>query len=140
MPAATIMMKAGAAIAPAVFVKVSTAADNTVLTAGANDPIIGVSSESAQNAPIPGANANAATAAGEQCMIHPLGSVALVTAGSGGVTRGDELKSDTDGTAITRATTGTTVQQIGAIALESALAGELAKVFIWRTSMRPALS
>lgn len=140
MSFATIPLKAGAAIGAALFVKLSTAADNTALVADTNAPIIGVSSEAAQNAPIPGASANAAVAAGDQLNIHPIGSVCMVTAGSGGVVRGGELVADSDGTAVARATTGTTIQNVGAIALQSAAAGELVEVLVVRYPLRPALS
>lgn len=138
MPFATIQFVAGGSITPASFVKVSTAADFTALIAGANDPVIGISSAAAHDAPISGASTTAAES-GDSLEVHPIGSVALLTAGSGGWTRGDELKSDSSGYGVTRATTGTTVQQVGAIALESVAAGEIGRVLVIRTSVRPAL-
>lgn len=130
---------AGGDINPSRFVKQSTAADFTVLEADANEAVIGVSHESAQDAPIPGASTLAA-ASGDQLFVYPIGAVCLLTIGSGGCTRADELKSDADGKGVTRATTGTTIQNVGALALESASENELAKVLVFRSSVRPALS
>lgn len=139
MPFATIPFEAGGTINPSTFVKVSTAADFKVLAAGANDPVIGIASAAAHDAPLSGA-ATSAAVSGQSVEVHPIGSVALLLVGTGGWTRGDELKADTDGSGITRATTGTTIQNVGAIALESASAGEYARVLIVRTSIRPALT
>lgn len=139
MPFATIPFEAGGSIAPSIFVKVSTAADFKVLAAGANDAVIGISSAAAHDAPIPSA-ATTAAVSGQSVEVHPIGSVALLLAGTGGWTRGGELIADTDGTGIARATTGTTIQNVGAIALESASAGEYGRVLIVRYPLRPALS
>lgn len=139
MPFATIPFEAGGSIAPSIFVKVSTAADFKVLAAGANDAVIGISSAAAHDAPLSGASTTAAES-GDSLEVHPIGSVALLQAGSGGWTRGDELKSDSSGYGVTRATTGTTVQNVGAIALESASEGEFGRVLVIRTSIRPALT
>lgn len=134
-----MQVKAGGDIRTCRFVKVSTAADNTVLEADANEAIIGISSQATQDAPTSGASANAAES-GDQLHIHPIGTRCLLKIGSGGVTRGDEIKSDADGQGVTRATTGTTVQNVGAIALQSAIEGDLALVMVFRSSVRPALA
>lgn len=130
---------AGGDINTSRFVKISTAADNTVLEADANEQICGVSSEAAQDAPIPGASALAAVS-GDSVSVHPIGSIACVLVGSGGVTRGANVKSDADGKAVLAATTGTTVQWIAGTALETAAAGELAKILVQSFAHRPALS
>lgn len=130
---------AGGDIRPSRFVKVSTAADHTVLEADANEAVIGISHESTQDAPISGASANAAES-GDQLTVYGIGRSCLLKIGSGGCTRGDELKSDADGQGVTRATTGTTLQHVGAIALESASEGEFARVLVHRTSVYPALA
>jgi hypothetical protein len=127
MPAETVYSTAGGDVNPSRFVKLSTAADNTVLQAGSNEDVFGISSEAAQDAPLPGASTLAA-AADDPLMIHPDGSVCLLEIGSGGCTRGDYLKSDTNGKGVAAATTGPTAQFIGARALESASAGEFARV------------
>jgi len=130
MPAEIFSAIAGAAIAPSVFVKVSTAADNTVLTASTNEAVIGVATDAAMNAPITGASANAAVAAGDPIAINPLGSVCLLKIGSGGCTRGAQLVSDSSGFGVAAGATGQ--QNVGAIALESAAQNELARVLVWR--------
>jgi hypothetical protein len=129
---------AAGTIRPSRFVKQSTAADFAFLEADANEAIIGVSHESTQDAPIPGASANAAED-GDALAVYPIGVVCLLELG-GTVARGDELKSDADGKGVVRATTGTTVQNIGALALESGVSGELIKVLVFRSSVRPALA
>jgi hypothetical protein len=130
---------AGGSIATSRFVKLSTAADHAVLQAGANEEIVGVSSEAAQKAPIPGASV-AAAESGDQLNVHPIGAIALVEVGSGNVTRGDRVKSDSSGKAVTAAATGTTVQWVGGLALASALEGELVPVLVHPYPFRPALT
>jgi len=134
-----MQVTAGGTVRPCRFVKVSTAADNTVLEADANEAIIGVSSQATQDAPLSGNDGNAATT-GDQLHIHPIGTRCLLRIGSGGCTRGGELKSDGDGNGVAVATSGTTVQQIGAISLQSAIEGDLALVMVFRSSVRPALT
>ena len=131
-------MVAGGDIRPSRFVKISTVADYTLLECDANDPVFGVGHESTQDAPIPNADPDAAEA-GDQLAVYPIGSVCLLKIGLGGCARGDELKSDNDGKGVARATTGTTIQNVGAIALESALEDDLARVLVVRYPLRPAL-
>jgi hypothetical protein len=54
--------------------------------------------------------------------------------------RGNLLKSDADGKGVPIATTGTTIQQYGAMALESGKSGEKIRVFIMLGSERPAIT
>lgn len=121
------------------FVKQSTSADYTVLEADANEQTIGISQEGTNDAPTSGASSLAA-ASGDPVAVYGLGDVCLLTIGSGGVTRGGRLKSDADGKGVAVATTGTTIQQIGARALESAAENELCRVQIVQYSERPALT
>jgi len=137
MPFEVPQVVSGGTIRTSRFVKLSTAADNTILECDANEQCIGVSTEAAQDAPIPGASTDAA-AAGDQCAMHPIGSVCLVQAGDA-ITRGDKLKSDADGKAVPAATTGTTVQWVNGRALESASADELVKIVVESYPFRPAL-
>lgn len=130
---------AGGTIRPARFVKVSTAADNTVLEADANEEVVGIATEATQDAPIPGASANAAET-GDPLKVYSIGSECLLYIGSGGVTAGANIKSDADGKGVLAATTGTTVQNIGAVALEAASENELARVLVVRYKDRPALA
>lgn len=131
-------LKANGDIRTCRFVKIDSSDDNLILEADANEAIIGISPDHAQDAPISGASANAA-AQGDAIAINPIGSVCLLEAGSGGWTAGDELKSDADGKGVTRASTGTTVQNVGAIAFADAAAGDLSPVLVFRSSIRPAL-
>jgi len=139
MPCDNFPHVAGGDINPCRFVTLSPSADFTLLEANANEAIIGVSHESAQDAPLPGASTLAA-ASGDHLAIYPIGSVCRLEAGSGGWTRGSELISDSNGKGVARATTGTTIQNVGAIALESVSEGELGKVLIVRYPLRPALA
>jgi hypothetical protein len=131
-------MVAGGDIRPARFIKVSTAADYTCLEADANEAVIGISTNATRDAPIPNADTDAAEA-GDDLHYNPIGSVCdLELAGT--VARGDEIKSDADGKGVVRATTGTTLQNFGAIALESGVSGEFIKVLVVRGSVYPALA
>lgn len=130
---------AGGDINPARFVKLSTAADFTVLEADANEQTYGISVDAAQAAPISGASTLAASA-GKSLRVYGLGEECTLELGSGGATRGDNLKSDADGKGVGAATTGTTVQWIGAQALESGLEGEKIKVRVVLVAHRPALT
>jgi hypothetical protein len=136
MPAEIFSAVAGGNINVSTFVKVSTAADNTVLACGSNDPVIGVSTDAAKAAPISGASSTLAAASGDPIMINPLGSVCILTIGSGGCTRGDELISDSSGNGVTRGSSS--LQNVGAIALESAAASELCRVMVWRMPWTPS--
>lgn len=130
---------AGGDIRPSRFVKQSTAADYTVLEADANEMIIGVSTNATQDAPLPSGDGDAAES-GDSVAINPIGSYALVKVGSGGVTRGAKVKSDADGQAVLAATTGTTMQWVAGIAVESASEGEFAKILVMVMPHYPALA
>lgn len=129
----------GGTIRPSRFVKLSTAADYTLLEADANELIVGISDAGTRDAPIEDASGNIA-AAGDAFMYIPEGNVCILEIGSGGVTRGAAIKSDADGKGVLAATTGTTEQFIGAYALETASEGELARVLIKAHSRYPALA
>lgn len=137
MPFESIPMIAGGDIRPSRFVKISTAADNTVLEADANEKCFGIATEATQDAPLAGADGDAAEAT-DQVMIHPPGSMCQLTIGSAGVTRGDRIKSDSDGKGVVCAVVGTTNQEIGAEALESALENELCWVRVVSYPYMPA--
>lgn len=134
-----IQAKAGGTIRPSRFVKVSTAADFTILEADANEFVVGVSMENTRDAPLDGASTDLASS-GDPCEYYGEGRIAPVLVGSGGVTRGAEVKSDADGQAVLAATTGTTKQNIGGVALETASEGELARILIKIRSEYPALA
>ena len=130
----------GGTIRTARFVKQSTAADQTFLEADANEQAVGISDVAPKAAPIDGANATDIAASGDQFMYHPEGNVCLLEIGSGGVTRGAQIKSDADGKGVLAATTGATMQWVGAMALETDAEGELARVLVKVFPIYPALT
>ena len=99
-----IQAKAGGTINPSRFVKISTAADMTLLQAGANDFVCGVSMENTRDAPLDGASTVLADS-GDPCEYYGEGRIAPVTVGSGGVTAGADVKSDASGQAVLALTT-----------------------------------
>lgn len=116
-------------ISPSTFVKPYISADNSAAQAGANDPIIGISQVGTRLPPgVDGADAYAAIA-GESFELFGLGDICLLVAGSGGFVRGDRLKADASGNGVPVATSGV-IQNVGAVALESAAAGEKVRVQI----------
>lgn len=133
-----IPVVSGGDIRPARFIKLSTSADHTVLESDANERIFGVSIDAAQDAPIPNADGDAADS-GDFFRYFGPEEEATLELGTGGATRGDMLKSDADGKGVVAASTGTTVQWIGAEALESGSAGEKIKVLVKSYPFRPAL-
>jgi len=125
-----IPAQAGGTIRTARFVKPSTAADNALLEADANEMAVGISDTGPRDAPLDGANATTIASADDQFMYHPEGNVCLLEIGSGGVTRGALIKSDADGKGVLALTSGTTNQWMGAIALETAVETEYARVLV----------
>tara|TARA_R110000803_G_scaffold23906_5_gene58208 strand:+ start:2562 stop:2963 length:402 start_codon:yes stop_codon:yes gene_type:complete len=110
----------GGTIRPARIVKLSTAADNTVLEAAAATTLVyGVAQEGTQDAPTDGASVNAAEA-GDQVEIHTMGESCLVEAGAT-FTAGVQLMSDSSGRAIT-ATAG---NYVAGVSLKAGAVGEL---------------
>lgn len=140
-------MSAGGTIRRSRFVKQSTTENNTCLEADANEQTIGISQIGGREAPIPSVTADPPEAAqdGDLVNIHcneGLRDDVVLEIGSGGITAGAQIKSDADGKGVAAATTGTTVQWVGAIALEAASAGELCKVLVVSPAYpyRPALA
>ena len=128
MPDQPISLIAGGDIEPARFVKQSTAADFTALQAGANEEVFGVSVDASQVAPT-SSSATKAAASGDLFRIFGPGEECLLELGAGGATRGDKLKSDANGKGVTTGVyASATPQFVGAVALESGVAGEKIKV------------
>lgn len=134
------LLVAGGDITTHSFVKVSTAADNTALQAGANEQVIGISQVGPKEPPGVSGSSTLAAAAADHIQVFGNGDICLLRAGSGGWTRGDNIKSDASGNGVTAATTGTTVQNIGAVALTSAAENELGTVQIIIMKTRPELT
>ena len=97
---------AGGTIAPGRAVKISTAADNTVLQgAAATDPCFGIAKRSMRDAPgLTGSDNAVAANAGEACEVYGPGSVAPAIAGAA-ITRGARVSSDANGKVITAVST-----------------------------------
>lgn len=89
----------------------------------------GVSSDAALNAPIPSQSTTYAGEANKPMHVIPPGNIALVTVGSGGITKGTRVMTDSDGTAIA----ATTTKMAAGLALETASAGELARIRLENT-------
>lgn len=115
-----LSFNAGGTIAPGRIVKLSTAADNTVLqsTAAAADVPVGVAQRGMRDAPgIAGSDPAIAAIAGDQISVYGPGSIAPVIAGAA-FARGAALASDANGRAVT--VTAATNTHIVGWALESA--------------------
>lgn len=125
-------------INPARFVKISGV--NTLAQAGANEEVYGISGEGSQEAPVPGASALAATSGNPVNLNVIYGPPCFLEAGTGGWTAGNKLKSDSNGKGVVAASTGTTIQNIGALALTTVAAGERGLVRPVLFAVRPALS
>lgn len=137
---AILSFRASGNISPSRFVTLS--GNKTVAQAGDNQEIIGVAQEGSNRAPLQDYVSTVyAAQAGEQLEVYSVGELCLVEAG-GAITAGQLLKSDSQGRAVPVATTGTVIQNYGAVALESATAaGE--KILCLVTPLlkvRPALT
>lgn len=118
---------AGGTIAPNKIVKLSTAAEQTVLTAGAGEKPIGISPDYQKRPPgTPGADDAVCAEAGDQIDILTDGDIGWVTAG-GTVAIGDDVKSDATGRAVVVAATDN--NSVG-IALMAGTVGTLIRVWI----------
>ena len=128
-------------ISVSVFVKQDTSLDNGVIQASTNNAIIGVSQESSNYPPLPSVGTVYAAQAGQNVKVYGHEQQCLLLIGSGGCTAGDRLKSDSSGAGVTIASSGPTAQNVGAIALSTANAGEYARVLVFKQdNYYPALS
>lgn len=141
MPRPQPQFVAGGDIYPHRFLKISTAADFTALQATANDQIIGISGPGSNYPPLNDlVTTNKHATSGQPVDINGDGDACLLELG-GTVTRGDRLKADSNGKGVAIATSGTTIQQFGAVALQSGSSGEF--IYVQVTSLRserPALA
>ncbi len=129
MPNTPPALIANGNIFPSRFVTPTTSTDHRGQQATANAPIIGITRDETNRPPIvdpaitnPGYHA----IAGEPIRLIGDGEIGYIEAGAA-ITAGDRLKSDGDGKGIPIATTGNVLQQVGAIAQESA-AGDGIKI------------
>lgn len=141
MPHASPNLVARGNISPCRFVMLDTATDNGATQATANAEVIGISCEGADRPPLADLiTTNYAARDGETFRLHGDGDITTLEAGDT-VTAGDNLKSDSSGRGVPIATTGTTIQKIGAKALESGTVGEKIRVQVMpQASQRPALA
>jgi hypothetical protein len=132
---------AGGNIGIARFVKQSTAAPFRVLQAGANERVTGISQLGQKYAPIPSNTNYYAAEAADNLAVYGEDEECLLLIGSGGVTQGALIKSDADGKGVLALTTGTTAQEIGAEAMQTASENEYARVKVFiQTKVYPALA
>lgn len=141
MPNTPPVLVAGGNIRPSRFVKSSSTADHRGLEADANEMVIGISGEGGKYPPLNDlVTTNNHAEAGDPIRLYGDGDICLLELGSGGATRGLRLISDGDGKGVAMATSGTTIQHFGAVALESGLEGDKIRVQVRIGSERPAIT
>lgn len=114
-------------IGTALFVKLTSTGWGVATVTG--ERVDGVSSDAALNAPIPSQTTQYAGEANLPMKVIPPGNIALVTVGTGGITVGTRVMTDSDGTCIA----ATTTKMAAGLALETAAAGVLARVRLENT-------
>lgn len=142
MPNTPMNLMANGDIYPSRFVKPDVSADFKCLQATANSDIIAVSQVGSNYPPLSDLVTDAKAAEADQWIqLFGDGDTCLVEAGDA-ITRGAKLKSDAVGRAVSIAAAGTTLQNYGAVALQSATAaGELILVQVTAMrSERPAIA
>lgn len=118
-------MVAAGNIAPSRFVKLSTTANGRVAQCGSAEQIYGISQPGTRNTPYSSLDDGYAAIAGENLLVYGAPGARCLLELGGTVTRGDRLKSDTNG----KGTTATT-EEYGAVALASGVSGQLIEVQI----------
>jgi len=137
---AILSFKASGNISPSRFVTLS--GENTVAQAGDNAEIIGVAQEGSNKAPLQDFVSTVYAAETDQPIaVYSTGELCLVEAGAS-FSAGTLLKSDSQGRAVAVATTGTTIQNYGAVALQAATAAgqKILCLVLPLQKVRPALS
>ncbi len=107
--------------------------------ADANEKVYGISQEGTNKAPIPDVTTDYAAESGEQFRCYQDGEICLLQLGDT-VTVQQDLKADSDGKGVPALLTGTTVQQIGAVALQGGAADEKILVRVRIDSKLPAVA
>lgn len=120
-------MQASGTIVRARFVRIDPSDNNSVIAAGANTKVFGISQLASRVAPIPEVTTDPpqAAIAGESLQVFGLGQTCLLEA-SGAWTAGDWLKSGAAGVGVAIADTDSA--RVGAIALHATASGELGNV------------
>lgn len=137
---AILSFRAGGDIAPSRFVRLS--AEHQVVPSGDNAEIIGVAQEGSRQAPLADyVSTVLAAQAGDSLEVYSAGEVCLVEAGAA-ISAGNLLKSNANGQAVPIATSGTTIQNYGAVALQAATAaGQKIRCLVLPLGkVRPALT
>jgi hypothetical protein len=115
-------------------------ADDRGLQATANDRLIGISYEGGKFAPLSDmVTDNPHAKAGDPIGLYGDGDQCLLELGAD-TARGKLIKADANGKGVPITEAGTTLQQYGAMALESGKAGEKIRVFVHLGSERPAIA
>jgi|TARA_R110000824_G_scaffold41446_1_gene123295 hypothetical protein len=127
-------------IRPARFVELQNASGQArAIEANANEKVIGISMNGTNKAPIPDVTSTNAAESGQHLRVHVQGEETLLELG-GTVAAAAFIKSDADGKGVAALTTGTVTQEIGAVALESGVSGELIRVKVQLHRHRPAIA
>lgn len=130
--------RASGTIRPCRFIKIS--GNDDCAECDANDRPIGITYQDGKYPPLNDlVTTNNHAEDNDPVRSYGIGDICLLELG-GTVTAGDRLKSDADGKGVAIATTGTTIQQFGAVALEGGSSGEKRRVQIVLGSERPALA
>lgn len=127
-------------IRPSRFVELQNASGIAkAIEANANERVAGISQDGTNTAPIPGITSTNAAESGQTLQLHIEGEECLLELG-GTVTAGAFVKSDADGKGVVALTTGTVLQEIGAVALDNGSSGEKIRVKIQIHRHRPAIA
>lgn len=136
-------LQAGGNIYPARFIKADPSNEGKCIQATANSKSLGVSQVGTNYPPLndPAVTVSGyAATEGQTIEFHAIGQVCLVEAGAA-INPGDDLKPDADGKAVPIASSGTTLQRIGARAIGKATeAGHFIRCFVMPGSERPAIA
>lgn len=121
--------KASADVCTCRFVKLDTSDVGSVIQgAAASDVCIGVSGVAEQLQPSIGGTTNVHALSGYSCQVYSVGQVAILEVGTGGLTVGDTVCSDSVGKGVT--SSGTAGKTYYAIALETGVAGDRVRVLV----------
>jgi len=144
MPNPAVQLIAGGTIYPSRFITPDTSDDHEAIQATANAIIIGVSGQGTNYPPIDEIITDPQPHAtiGQHVEVISDGDICILEAGSAITMANPRLKADSVGRAVPIETTGTTIQNYGAIALEAAsAAGEKIRVLVTTCrETRPALA
>src|SRR5262249_29799434 len=120
-------------ISPSRFVKIGSADYGVVQASAAADKVVGISQQGSRLPPsglgsdgLAGHDPATGPFGQETMRVFGEGEQTLLEIGAGGCTRGDYLRADASGKGVTVAFTETSLLFYGAMALESASAGEFA--------------